>query len=150
MIQQRIKRKVDAAGWLFMTPWLRSAFANGSAWRLTSAFRSKTWMPAGRSRRASKALEFFRPDSLGPYHLYPHPWRLDFAPYYLVQGLDNSDGHGGYRSICRFDREGVPYHLHRKGQDVYHPLTIARYVLRMFSLSALTGDQDAHRSGQSA
>ena len=62
----------------------------------------------GSVTRVAKALEFFRPDALGPFYLYPRPWRLDFAPYYLVEGLDNSDGHGGYRSVCRFDREGVP------------------------------------------
>jgi hypothetical protein len=100
--------------------------------------------------RASKALAFFRQDSFGPYYLYPHPWRLESAPYYVVEGLDNSDGHGGYGSACRFDREGVPYICTRRGREIYHPLVIARYVLRMFSLSALTGDEGAHEAAEGA
>ena len=104
----------------------------------------------GSVTRAAKALDFFRRDALGPYYFYPHPWRLDSAPYYLVEGLDNSDSNGGYRSVCRFDREGVPVICAGKGRDVYHPLIIARYVLRMFSLSAVTGDKDAHRTAEGA
>lgn len=82
--------------------------------------------------------------------LHPHPWRVEPAPYYVVEGLDNSDGHGGYASICRFDREGLPYLCTSKGRDVYHPLVIARYVLRMLSLSALTGDENAHAAAERA
>ena len=104
----------------------------------------------GAVNRASKALAFFRQDSLGPCYLYPRPWRLASAPYYLVEGLDNSDGHGGYGSICRFDREGVPYTSAGRGRDRYHPLVIARYVLRMFSLSALTGDARASAAAECA
>ena len=108
-------------------------------------------MDARRSiSRASKALAFFSQDSSSQYNLYPHPWRLKLAPYYAVQGLDNSDGHGGYSSTCRFDREGVPYVCSRKGRETYHPLVIARYVLRMFSLSALTGDEKARAAAEHA
>ena len=66
-------------------------------------------MPEGRSAERRKPLSFSERIHRGPYQVFPHPWRLDSAPYYVVQGLDNSDGHGGYGSICRFDREGVPY-----------------------------------------
>jgi hypothetical protein len=104
----------------------------------------------GSVTRTSKALAFFRQDSFGPYYLYPHPWRQASAPYYLVEGLDNRDGRGGYGSICQFDREGVPYISARTGREIYHPLVIARYVLRMFSLSALTGDESAHAPAEGA
>lgn len=108
-------------------------------------------MDARRSvSRASKALAFFRRDSSGPYYLYPRPWRFASAPYYLVEGLDNRDRHGGYGSACRFDHEGVPYIRTRRGRDIYHPLVIARYVLRMFSLSALTKDEGAYAEAERA
>ena len=100
--------------------------------------------------RASKALAFFRQDSCSSYQLYPHPWRLELAPYYVVQGLENSDGQGGYGSTCRFDSEGVPYICTRKGREIYHPLVVARYVLRMFSLSALTGAEGALAAAERA
>ena len=108
-------------------------------------------MDARRSAtRASKALAFFRQDSCRSYHLYPHPWGLKSAPYYVVQGLDNRDGHGGYGSTYRFDCEGVPYICTRRGREFYDPLVIARYVLRMFSLSAITGDEGGYAAAESA
>ena len=98
--------------------------------------------------RKAKAVAFFRQDSFGPDYLYPHPWRLASAPYYVVEGLDNHDGHGGYGSACRFDGDGVPYVWTRQRQAIYHPLVIARYVLRMYSLSALTGDSTGYSAAE--
>ena len=105
-------------------------------------------MPEGRSHEHRRHWRFSDRIRPGPYHLYPHPWRQTSAPYYLVEGLDNRDGRGGYGSICQFDGEGVPYISARTGREIYHPLVIARYVLRMFSLSALTGDESAHAAGR--
>ena len=68
--------------------------------------------------RKAKAVAFFRQDSFGPDYLYPHPWRLASAPYYVVEGLDNHDGHGGYGSACRFDGDGVPYVWTRQRQAI--------------------------------
>ena len=100
--------------------------------------------------RGSKAFAFFQEDPSRNCHLYPRPWRLPVVPYYLVQGLDNGDGHGGYTSGYQFDRDGVPYRCAMNGREIYHPLVIARYVLRMLSLSAITGDQGAYAATEPA
>jgi hypothetical protein len=97
----------------------------------------------GVTTRTSKAVAFFRQDSSARYELHPHPWTRSLAPYYLVEGLDNSDGHGGYAAVCRFDGDRVPY-TQTSQHRVYHPLVIARYVLRMCSIGALTGNQAAY------
>jgi hypothetical protein len=88
--------------------------------------------------RASKALAFLENEPSDPYRLFPWPWRSPAAPYYLVEGLENRDGRGGYSSTCRFDDQGLPYVVGRDGGRVYNPLVIARYVLRMWSLGGLT------------
>jgi len=100
--------------------------------------------------RVSKALAFFRDDGRAACCLFPRPWRLGSAPYYLVEGIENTDRRGGYSSICRFDADGVPYMCNGLGSRAYHPLVVARYVLRMFSLGALTRDPDAYAAAERA
>ena len=98
--------------------------------------------------RASKAIAFFRQEAADRYCLFPRPWQLPSAPYYLVEGFDNGDGQGGYGATCRFDGEGLPYICAADGRRVYNPLVTARYVLRMFSLGALTAAANAYAAAE--
>lgn len=102
----------------------------------------------GPATRTSKAMAFFQQEAPDRYRLFPQPWRLPSAPYYLVEGLDNTDGLGGYGSTCRFDEEGLPYVCDGDGERVYNPLVIARYAVRMFSLGALTTAGGAYAAAE--
>jgi hypothetical protein len=85
-----------------------------------------------------------------PVSTFPRPWTLPSPPYYLVEGLGNDDERGGYASIISLDDDGVPYKCGARGARTYHPLVVARYVLRMCSLAALTEDASAFAAARRA
>ena len=100
--------------------------------------------------RMAKARAFFRPLAPTPASMFPQPWQFSSPPYYLVEGLENNDRRGGYASMLSVDDDGVPYSCDPRGGRRYHPLVVARYVLRMCSLAALTGDAGAFAAAERA
>jgi D-glucuronyl C5-epimerase C-terminus len=100
--------------------------------------------------RMAKARAFFQPQTSTPVSMFSQPWKLSSPPYYLVEGLENSDRRGGYASMLSLDADGVPYRCDPRGGRTYHPLVVARYVLRMCSLGALTDDAGAFKAAERA
>lgn len=92
--------------------------------------------------RARKAADFLSPPSLRQIHFNPRPWSSGGNDYYILNTFDNDDGHGGYSRRYSFDSLGIPYSETADGL-LYNPLVVARYALKMLTISSVASDADA-------
>ncbi len=105
-------------------------------------------------KRARKALAILAGSQAGEVGLHAWPWDEPGIPYHTENPIENEDGHGGYTHHCLFDAQGFPYKRTLTGptygamRNVYHPLVIARYALKMLAVAHATGDTAAMRRAE--